>query len=513
MNRLVWKGGKRRLVAVSNRLPTVVKNIQGTRTIKSGAGGLVTAMAPIIKSTGGVWLGWPGCELTPEVEELLNQYRNVNSIDLRAVSISPEEEKKYYRGFSNEAIWPLFHDLLGHCKFELENWETYLEVNRRFAEKIIEVVRPGDFIWVHDYQLLMVAHFLRQMNVNHPLAFFLHIPFPSFDLLRRLPWKNEIVRGLLEFDLIGFQTLRDRRNFTRCSKELIPQIEVNAKARYSDIHFGLRSIKVGHFPISIDFDEFADLAKSDEVAGVARNLRQQCNAQGLVLGVDRLDYTKGIPERLLAFERSLEKYPDLIGKLSLLQLVVPSRSHLLSYRNLKEDLDGMVGRINGRFSRFGWQAIQYMYRAVTRVELLGFYRASEIGLLTPLRDGMNLIAKEYCASNVDDNGVLILSEFAGASEQLSKGAIVVNPYNREETADAIYRAYMMDPGERQHRMRLLRAEVKRNDIFKWVDWFLTAFSDQEAEETKMSSPRPYDTLPSEVKISHQHLQPLSKDEE
>jgi trehalose 6-phosphate synthase/phosphatase len=509
MDRLIWKGGQRRLLVASNRLPIAIENIKGRKSMTSGAGGLVTALAPIIKNTGGVWVGWPGCELTGDVRKLLNDYKDENSIDLRAVSISPEEAKKYYRGFSNEAIWPLFHDLLGHCRFEFENWETYLDINRRFAEKIIEVVRPGDFIWIHDYQLLMVAHFLRQMNIRHPLAFFLHIPFPSYDLLRRLPWKSEIIRGLLENDLIGFQTLRDRRNFTRSAKELMPQLEVNAKARYSDIHFGLRSIKVGHFPISIDFDDFDHHARSIEVAREAKSLHEHCNAGSLILGVDRLDYTKGIPERFLAFERTLEKYPELVGKLSLLQLVVPSRSHLPAYRDLKEHLDGIVGRINGRFSRFGWQPIQYMYRAVTRTELLGFYRACEIGLLTPLRDGMNLVAKEYCASTVDGNGVLILSEFAGASEQLGKGAIMVNPYNQEETANSIHRAFIMDIKEREKRMRILRAEVKRNNIYKWVDWFLTAFSDQEAEEV-MRAERPYDTLPADVKVAHKHLEPLSK---
>ncbi len=512
MNKLTWKGSRKRLLVVSNRLPIAVKNSGEDVSVKQGSGGLVTALAPVVKDTGGIWLGWPGCELTDEVQTELDRYNEGSKMTLKAIRITPEEEKKYYRGFSNEAVWPLFHDLLGQCDFDTENWEVYKQVNRRFAEKIIEVTKPGDIIWVHDYQLLMVAHYLRQMNVHQPLAFFLHIPFPNYDLLRRLPWKNEIVRGLLEYDLVGFQTNRDRRNFTRGAKEIHPEIEINAKYRYTDMHFGQRVIKVGHFPISIDYDEFNEKAKSVEVTREARNLHVRCQAESLILGVDRLDYTKGIPERLKAFERALEKYPELCGKVSLLQLVVPSRSHLPAYRNLKEILDSMVGRINGRFSRFGWQAIQYVYRSLDRTELLGCYRACEVALITPLRDGMNLVAKEYCASTIDNNGVLILSEFAGAAEQLSKGAIMVNPYNVEETADAIYRAHTMELSEREKRMRAMRMDVKRNDIFQWVDWFLTAFDHESSKQPKASA-RPYDTLPEDVRIEHRHMETIPQEEE
>lgn len=504
MNRLSLKNTKRRLLVASNRLPVAIDLSSGKAEIKDCSGGLVTALAPIINNKGGMWIGWPGCELTPEVENLLAQCNLEKAFNLQPINISPEEAENYYRGFSNQAIWPLFHDLLGQCKFDINHWEAYRLVNRRFAQKIIEIVQPGDLIWIHDYHLMLVAHYLRQMNVNHPLAFFLHIPFPTHDLLRRLPWKNEIVRGLLEYDLVGFQTLRDRRNFTRTAKELLPELEINAKYRHSDIHFGLRSIKAGHYPISIDFSEFSDAAQTDEVALQADLLKRKCQTKSLILGVDRLDYTKGIPERLMAYERALEKYPDLQGNICLLQLAVPSRARMSAYQDIREKLEGLVGRINGRFSKFGWQAIQYIYRSLDRDELLGCYRACDIGLLTPLRDGMNLVAKEYCASTVDNNGVLILSEFAGASEQLSRGAIVVNPYNLEETADAIYRAYTMDQHERERRMSLLRAEIKRNDIFRWVEWFLSSFDADEVEEQK-SSALPYGTLNPNVRIEHKHL--------
>jgi len=512
MNKLTWKGGKRRLLVVSNRLPITIDNILSGSKVNDGPGGLVTALAPIVKSVGGVWMGWPGCELSIEIKYLIEQFSQQQSFNLQPISISQEEEKRYYRGFSNEAIWPLFHDLLGHCKFEIENWKTYLAINKRFAEKIVEIAEPGDFIWVHDYQLLMVGHYLRQMNIQHPVAFFLHIPFPNHDLLRRLPWKREIIHSLLDYDLVGFQTSRDRRNFTRSAKDVYPELTIKTRKRYSGIRFNDRDIKVGHFPISIDFNEFSDTADTDEVALEAENLYKQCQAKSLILGVDRLDYTKGIPERLMAFERALEKYPDLIGNLSLLQLAVPSRSHLTAYKDLKEVLDGMVGRINGRFSKFGWQAIHYMYRSLSRTELLGCYRACEIGLLTPLRDGMNLVAKEFCASTIDNNGVLILSEFAGASEQLGKGALVVNPYNIEETADTIYKAYMMTREEREKRMRTLRAEVKRNDIYRWVDWFLTTFQDQDIEPPILTT-KQYERISYYSDAVHRDLLPLKQDDE
>jgi len=467
---------------VSNRLPVVLENAEDGIEIRSGSGGLVTALAPIVKKNKGAWIGWPGCEITKDILIIIESYNKEHAINLQSVLVTAEEESKYYRGFSNESIWPLFHDLLGHCRFEMEDWDVYCRINRRFAEKIMESLQPGDFIWIHDYQLLMVGHYLRLLKVNHPLAHFLHIPFPTYDLLRRLPWKEEIIHGLLEYDLIGFQTIRDKRNFLRSAKDLRPELEITSRKRSSDVKFGSRSIKVGNFPISIDFEEFNNAARKPEVACEAKKLKSICNAKQLLLGIDRLDYTKGIPERLMAFERALEKYPSLRGNLSLLQLIVPSRSKLMAYQNLKEDLDGMVGRINGRFSKFGWQPVQYMYRSVSRTELLGFYRACEIGFVTPLRDGMNLVAKEFCASTVDNNGVLILSEFAGAAEQLSKGALMVNPYNREETADAIYQAFRMDLKERHKRMAILRSEVKRNDIHKWVDWFLGEFKSWQLEK-------------------------------
>jgi trehalose 6-phosphate synthase len=364
--------------------------------------------------------------------------------------------------------------LLGHCSFDKDHWETYVTVNQRFAEVVAKHIEPDSFVWIHDYQLLLVGHFLRELGVEQHLGFFLHIPFPALDLLRRLPWKSEIMHGLLDYDHIGFQTAHDRRNFIHTVRWFIPDSKIRARRRESTLTHRGRKVKLGFYPISIDFNEFAQHADTHEVAEAAWYLRENVHAETVVLGLDRLDYTKGMPERFLAFERLLEKYEDLRGKISLIQVVIPSRVRVREYQLLKEELDTLAGRINGRFGMHGWMPIQYMFRSLDRTQLLGHYRGCGIALITPLRDGMNLVSKEYCAASIDNQGVLILSEFAGAADQLGRGALVVNPYDVEGTADAIYQAYIMSPEERERRMKMLRAEVKRNDVHRWVQWFLGA---------------------------------------
>ncbi len=462
-----------RLVVVSNRLPIVVSRDGGTWDIQPGSGGLITALAPVLEKQSGLWIGWPGCGKEAPLGELFERFGREQNYHLQAVPLSDEEVEKYYLGFSNETLWPLFHDLLGHCHFSRENWLAYDAVNRRFAEAITPVTAENDFIWVHDYQLALVGSHLRQMGVRKPLAFFLHIPFPAPDLLRRLPWRTELLRGLLEFDLLGFQTLWDRRNFVNSVTTLLADAEVVSRHRYYTlVRWGNRLVKVGHFPISIDFAQFDAESRSQQVANEAWYLHEHFAGCKMVLGLDRLDYTKGVPERLLAFERALEKYPELHGQLVLIQVVVPSRTDIPEYQTLKAELERLAGHINGRFGVPGWVPVQYLYRSLEKTQLLAYYRASEIALITPLRDGMNLVAKEYCASSVDREGVLILSEFAGAAQQLGKDALLVNPYDLEETADAIYRAYTMPEGERQRRMNSLRATVRRNNVHRWVNWFL-----------------------------------------
>lgn len=467
-----------RFVVVSNRLPVRIESVGDVWQARPGAGGLVTALAPVLERNHGLWIGWPGCGPEAPLDELLASASRDYSFDLRAIPLSHDEEEGYYRGFANEAIWPLFHDLLGHCKFDLSAWNTYTAVNRRFAEVISGAIRSDDLVWIHDYQLLLVGGFMRELDIRQPLMFFLHTPFPSLDLFHRLPWHREVLEGLLAYDVLGFQTLRDRRNFVHCVRELVEGAEVTIGRRHTTLRVGDRIVKAGHFPISIDFDEFNDGAGSMEVGEAAWFLREHYKARQLILGIDRLDYTKGIPERFLAFERAIEKYPEMRGEVSLIQIVVPSRPQIPDYRDLKTILDAHAGRINARFSRHGWIPIHYHFRALDRTQLLAHYRACEIGLITPLRDGMNLVAKEYCASSIDANGVLILSQFAGAADQLQNGSIIVNPYDVEKSADAIYAAYAMDGDERARRMKALRSHIKRNDVHRWLGWVMSFSKNQ-----------------------------------
>lgn len=461
----------KKLVVVSNRLPVRI-NFDGNQwQVMPSPGGLVTALHPIVRRTHGAWIGWAGCSDEAPVDGLLEEYSDSQEYDLISVPITEDEIEQYYLGFSNKTIWPLFHDLLGRFSFDSENWQVYLDVNRKFAETVATRIDENSVVWIHDYQLFFVAYYLRQLGVTAHLNFFLHIPFPSVDLFRRLPWNRDLLLAILSHDHVGFQTPIDRRNFIACVKWFVPEATRLVRKRRSIIRLEDRDIHVGYYPISIDFNEFNEGAKSREAADAAWYLRENLKAPVVVLGLDRLDYTKGIPERFLAFERLLEKYPSTIGQISLLQIVVPSRLKVPHYQELKTRLDGLSGRINARFSGQGWMPIFYQFRELGRVQLLGHYRASDIALITPLRDGMNLVAKEYCASSIDETGVLILSEFAGAAHQLSKGALIVNPYDLDGTADAIYAAYIMSPEEKRQKMRMLRAEIRRYDVKKWVEWF------------------------------------------
>ncbi|NLV24728.1 MAG: trehalose-6-phosphate synthase [Deltaproteobacteria bacterium] len=466
-------GKNKRLVVVSNRLPLAVFREEGQWQVRKSAGGLVTALQPIIKEHHGLWIGWPGCGDEAPCRQMLDDFSAREGFDLEGVPLTEEEVEKFYWGFSNESLWPLFHDLLGYCRFDIEHWRSYVKVNRHFAEVVSRVTRPDDFIWVQDYQLTLVGRSLRHLGLAQNLGFFLHIPFPSLDLFWRLPWKDDILQGLLAYDLIGFQTSRDWRNFVHCVTTLIPGAEVIQRRRHTTlIRIGERQITAGHFPISIDYREFNALAQSPEVVAEAASLRARYGQQRLVLGLDRLDYTKGVPERFLAFERLLEKYPELQQRIILLQVVVPSRTLIPDYRNLKGMVEQMAGRINGRFAVPGWTPIQYYFRSLNQTQLLAHYRCADIALVTPLRDGMNLVSKEYCSSRPDQDGVLILSEFAGAAEQLGANSLVVNPYDVDGTADAISYAFQMDPEEKKHRMLRLRISISRNNVHRWVRNFI-----------------------------------------
>jgi trehalose 6-phosphate synthase/phosphatase len=464
-----------RLVVVSNRLPVVLsRDSAGRPHLAPGHGGVVTALAPVLRNRGGTWIGWSG-SAQPDVQALLADASQRAGYTLVPVPLTAEDERDFYYGFSNQVLWPMFHDLVGRAHFAPRYWRQYQIVNRKFAEVIATVTKSTDYVWVHDYHLMLVANQMAEMSVRRRLGFFLHIPFPPLDVFVKIPWRADLLRGLLRFELIGFQTARDRGNFLQCLRRLVRSVHISRDGPLSVVVLpdGHR-VRVGSFPISIDFQEFSGGAASREVAEASWYLHEKHPERQIILGVDRLDYTKGIPQRLDAYELALQRYPELHERIVLMQVVVPSRDKVPEYDALKRDIERRVGEINGRYTRQGWVPIHYIYRSLPRMELLAHYRTAEIALVTPLKDGMNLVAKEFCAASTEGQSVLILSEFAGAAAQLHRGAILVNPYDVEGMADALHQAVLMPPAERRERMRRLRNEVRRYNIYWWLDRFLDA---------------------------------------
>lgn len=463
-----------RLVVVSNRLPFRIERVEGRTHIRPGGGGLVTALDAVLRTNRGAWIGWNGGDASVSPAAMADAADDL-PYQLIPFSIEPALIEGYYRGFANGTMWPLLHDLLGRARFDREDWEAYQKANRLFAGQVIESTTPDDLVWVQDYHLALLAEEVRR-QAKRRLCWFLHTPFPPVDIYANLPWRRSILRGLLHFDLLGFQTRRDMRNFLGCVRALLPDARIAGPGGASrrEIHFAGRSTRVGRFPISIDYSEFDGAARTEEVARCADQIHAGLPAGEHVLGVDRLDYTKGIQQRLLAMERLFELYPEHLGQVTLVQIAVPSRVELAEYRSLKRELDREVGRINGRFAEAHWAPIQYFCRNVPREELMGYYRAAEIALVTPLKDGMNLVAKEYCASSVDNRGILILSEFAGAAAQLQGGALLVNPYHTDQVAEALHRSLTMPEEERNERMRRLRRQIRAYDVARWVREYLEA---------------------------------------
>lgn len=463
-----------RLVVVSNRLPFVLAPTgNGHWRLTPGTGGLISALVPVLSNRGGMWIGWPGTDdEVPGLEDILGDAVRDAGYTFKPVMLTSAEREKFYHGFSNEVIWPLFHDLQTNCNFDPSYWSVYQEVNRKFARAIARHTKPEDFIWVHDYHLMNVAKELRAHGLKSRTGFFLHIPFPPFDIFVKLPWRFELLSALLDYDLIGFQTSRDRRNFIQCIRILMPDASINGKGQVMLLKVGGREVRVGAFPIGIDFGEFAKKAASPEVGERAQQIRADLPNRKIILGVDRLDYTKGICHRFEAFRNLLSRYRELHRKVTLMQVVVPSRELIPKYHDLKMEVERLVGEINGQFTQSGWVPIHYIFRPLSRTELVAYYRTAHVALVTPLKDGMNLVAKEFCAASIDEESVLILSEFAGAAAQLQKGALLVNPYNIEGVAEALLAAYGMPLEERRARMRKLRRAVRDHDIFWWVDAFL-----------------------------------------
>ncbi len=469
---------KRELVIVSNRLPvSFEKSPEGLRA-KPSSGGLVTALEPLLREHGGIWIGAASTEQDPSVRERIRAELATLSREhhyrYEPIALTPEENAKYYEGFSNEIVWPLFHDLQSRCNFDPSYWEFYLRVNARFAESAAAIAEKTSLIWINDYQLMQVAPILREKAPDAQLVFFLHIPFPPPDIFEKLPWRCQVLEGLLAHTVIGLQTARDLRNFLACLRAFLPGVTVARKSGDTRmVRYGGKQTVVGAFPISINFEEFERESDADAVRRRASVLRAML-PQGMVtiLGIDRLDYTKGIPERLKAFGLFLRRNPELHRRTSLIQIVVPSRESIPGYQILKAEIERLVAQVNGEFAEPGWVPINYIHRALPRTELLALYRTSRVAFITPLKDGMNLVAKEYCACRHENDGVLILSEFAGAATELKAGSLLVNPYDQSAVADALAEAVEMDVAEQRRRMTRLRAQVRKADLGAWLQAFL-----------------------------------------
>lgn len=481
---------KNKTIIVSNRLPlNVFLEDTGEVKVSPSVGGLATGMKSIHQNSESLWIGWAGIP-SDEIDEsttkeIKNLAYNENCI---SVPLSEEEIEEYYFGFSNRVLWPLFHYFMEYVDYDENHWKTYKKVNEKFAETILEYLDDGDKVWVHDYQLLLVPQLIKEKRPDVSVGFFLHIPFPSYEIFRTLPWREEILEGILGADLIGFHTYDYERHFiSSVSRVLHYDTNINS------IHAGSRIIKVDSFPMGIDYEKFhqeAEKQKNKNEKTLLKTRLEQNRALApdakFILSIDRLDYTKGIAKRLEALEYFLEKYPEYNEKVRLIMLAVPSRENVPQYQQLKKEVDELVGKINGKFSTATWVPVWYFYRSLPFEELIELYTSCEIAFLTPIRDGMNLVAKEYIASRTDQTGVLILSEMAGVAQEMND-ALLINPNDYNQMAEALKTALEMPLEEQISRNQILQKRIKRYNVEKWASAFMEALnSTTQLKEEKLT---------------------------
>ena len=453
-----------RLVAVSNRVAD---------PRKTAAGGLAVALADALNASGGLWFGTSGQVVERDAGgtpgEAKVHLQRAGEVTLATVALARDDHDAYYLGYSNGVLWPVFHYRLDLADFDAGDIDGYRRVNRLFAHKLMPMLRPDDVIWVHDYHLIPLAAELRAMGSTHRIGFFLHIPLPPPLILAAIPQHEWLMRSLFAYDLVGFQSNADLTHFAR-----YVQAEGRAEQRGDDVfHAFGRSVRARAFPIGIDVDEFDALMAGRDAQDTLATMREQYAKRQLLVGVDRLDYSKGLPQRVRAFRRLLERYPENRMSATLIQVASPSREDVDAYADIRRELEGLCGSMNGEYGELDWMPVRYIHRTVARRRLPGLYRAARVGLVTPLRDGMNLVAKEYVAAqDPADPGVLVLSRFAGAAEQLGDGALLVNPYDTQGTADAIQHALRMPLDERRARHERLHAQIREHDVHRWHREFL-----------------------------------------
>ncbi|MGB5386632.1 MAG: bifunctional alpha,alpha-trehalose-phosphate synthase (UDP-forming)/trehalose-phosphatase [Eudoraea sp.] len=495
-------------IIISNRLPVQLEIGNGSINAIPSVGGLATGMKSVHSGGDSLWIGWSGLtdeeipkELTDKIDKALAEHGSSK------VSLNEEEVNGFYFGFSNRTIWPLFHYFLEYAEFELDSWLTYKSVNQKFADAILEKAGEDDTIWIHDYQLMLVPKMVREKRPNLSIGFFLHIPFPSYEIFRTLPWREEVLEGLLGSDLIGFHTYDYERHFLSSVRRLL-----GAEVSFNDIFVDNRLVKVDSFPMGIDYEKFSEAAKThqqnseNQQSDLQRRLdlhKKSSPDAKLILSIDRLDYSKGIAKRLHAFKYFLDKYPEYKEKIRLIILAVPSRSNVPQYKLLKKEIDELVGRINGELSTVSWTPIWYFYRSLPFENLIDLYTSSDIAWLTPIRDGMNLVAKEYIATRTDKSGVLILSEMAGSANEMNE-ALLINPNNFEQIAAALFMAINMPVLEQQRRNTILQKRLERYNVEKWANDFMNSLQAQKDRDTANVSKRLTDTILKGVLQDYHH---------
>ena len=461
-----------RLVVVSNRIAD---------PRKTAAGGLAVALAEVLNNTGGLWFGWSG-KVVDHSEDDDVRIQQAGPVKLAMVDLTQVDHDAFYLGYSNGVLWPVFHYRLDLADFDAGYITGYRRVNQLFARKLLPLLRPDDVIWVHDYHLIPLAAELRALGCTQRIGFFLHIPLPPPLILAAIPGHDWLIRALFAYDLVGFQSKADLHHFAG-------YVETEAHAQPLGDNrwraFG-RTVHAGAYPIGIDVQEFAELARSKEAVEMYERMKREYYRRKLLVGVDRLDYSKGLPQRMRAFREFLSKNPDLRSSATLIQIASPSRENVSAYTDILHELESLCGSINGNFGELDWMPVRYIHRTVARARLPGLYKASRVALVTPLRDGMNLVAKEFVAAqDEEDPGVLVLSRFAGAAEQL-KEALLVNPYDTEGTAAAILLALQMPLEERRNRHEALMRTVRQYDVHWWCDTYLQALGEAQAEEKGIS---------------------------
>ncbi|HOX85604.1 MAG TPA: bifunctional alpha,alpha-trehalose-phosphate synthase (UDP-forming)/trehalose-phosphatase [bacterium] len=456
---------QKRMWIISNRLPVHISKRQGEFIYTKSAGGLATGLSSFYKTHASQWIGWSGylTESSADKERIAAALEKESAFP---VFLSRREIENYYEGFSNKTIWPLFHYFLEQVIYDKRYWETYRRVNQRFCDRILKVAKPDEHIWIHDYHLMLLPAMLREKNPQLKIGFFLHIPFPSFEVFRTLPWRSELMQGMLGADLIGFHTHDYARHFLSAASRLLGLEHVLMRLTYED-----RIVKVDSFPMGIDFAKFEQAPEKPATEREISRIQYRLGGQKLILSIDRLDYSKGILQRLEAFHLFLQQHPEYREKVTLLLLVVPSRSRVESYRQLKLKVDSIVGRINGEHATIGWTPIWYLYRSAPFHTLSAMYHLADVALITPFRDGMNLVAKEFVASKTNRRGVLILSEMAGAAAELGE-ALLINPFNIDEIAAALAKALEMAGEEQSRRLQEMQSKIKRYDVTRWAQDFV-----------------------------------------